>query len=681
MSVITLRRLSLPLCALLLSANTFAQSADDSFNAAVEAYRSGDLQTAADSLKALLAENPSHEDAFRLWETVEQDTIKQMLLERGEMGLLAERFLGLARLGQQEILADPGNAQELVGKLLDGDGLEREKALLTLRGKFGSWAVPALLPALADRSSTDHRVYAMQALVHLGSAAVLPLVATLKSDDELLRRSAAAVLGTLKDARAAAALAWMAAEDSDTVNQQIAADALDKLGLPSSDPVALTRALAEGYFRGDAELTAPFGSAAVLWSWKDGKLQGTPVLAGLLALDLAEDSARTALEHGAGDTMRPLLAAIHASQKAEITAAAKLTELSGNEQLAAAQERLPKLDVDLALAGSHRGKGLIECLAGGRRQVQAAVTLMDAMGSSLEERQALKTALVDGDPAVAFAASMALARQGDADPGVVARLATGLVGVPPRTAMSIGDTGLSGSANGWQLLSSDSVAEGLLRAKALPRKDVIVLQDGLQGVTLDTMVFALKNDPRTADVPVVIVTKDVDSVSALYGEKVAKVLPTAAWTDVAAVAGERAPDQQAATDRARRSAEVLGRLPASVVRATAGEITSALQSATDDSVRGAVLPLAAYAGITEALPAVELLVLDESLAPEVRVQALHAAARLWALNNGAAGDSRKLGETLLAMVSGGDATLAMPAAEALGQLRDVPDTAIAGAVQ
>jgi len=681
MSVTTLRCFSLPIFALLLSASAFGQSAEDNFNAAVEAYRNGETAAAVDGLKAALAENPSNEEVFRMWETVDQQTIKDMLLSQGDLGALAERFLGLARVGQQQLSADPGNAAELVDTLLNGDGLERERAILSLRSQFGSWAVPALIGPLADRASTDNRVYAIQALVHLGSASVLPLVAALQSDDEMLRRNAAAVLGTLKDPRAAAGLAWMAANDSDTVNQQVAAEALAKLGLASSDAATLSRALAEGYFRGDDEFLAPYGSASVLWTWTDGKLLGTPVLSGLYPLELAEGYALVALENGAGDTMRPILAAIHAGQKAEITAASRLEGLQGNELLTVAQERLPKLEVDLALAGSHRGRGLITCLAGGRRQVPAAITLMGAMGSSLEERQALKTALVDSDASVAFAAAMALARQGDADPGVVARLATGLVGVPPRTVMSLGDTGLSGSTGGWQLLTDDAVAEGLLRAKALPRKDVVVLQDGLQGVTLDTLVFALKNDPRTADVPLIIVTADVEGVTALYGDKVARVVASAGWADVAAAAGERSPDQAAAADRARGAAEALGRLPAPIVRATAGEVTAALESANDDAVRSAVLPLAAYAGIVEALPSVELLVLDEALAPEVRAEALRAAARLWALNNGAAGDSNKLGTALLAMVSGDDAALALPAAEALGQLRGVSDAAIAGAVQ
>src|SRR5262249_44670600 len=152
---------------------------------------------------------------------------------------LAERFLGLARLGRQEIVADPGKAQEVVDQLMSGDEMARQKAMLDLTATYGSWAVPALVGPLGDRANSDHRVFAIQALVHLGAAAVLPLIQVLKSDDVTTRRNAAAVLGTLKDPRAAAALAWMAKDDADEVCKQVAAEALGKIGATNgNDPVA-----------------------------------------------------------------------------------------------------------------------------------------------------------------------------------------------------------------------------------------------------------------------------------------------------------------------------------------------------------------------------------------------------------------------------------------------------------
>ncbi len=681
-----LRRLSVPLCvatcAALFPAGAAAQGAEESFQAAVEAFRTGDTAGATEHLKAVLAENPGHDAAFRMWEAVEQQVITDMLLSRGELGTLAERFLGLARLGREEIASDPGVAEEIVGRLLAGDELERQQAMLDLRAKCGGWAVPALVGPLGDRGNPDNRVTAIQALTHLGSDAVLPLVAVLKSEDEMTRRNAAAVLGSLKDPRAAAGLAWMARDDADQVARQVAGEALAKIGVKdASDAVTVSRVLAESFFRGDPDVTRPFVSSSVIWEWKDGALHGRPVLGGLFALEVAEGIARDALAHDAGDSARPLLAAIHAGEKAEIVAAGSMAALEGNELLAAAQGRLPSLDVDIALAGSHRGRGLVTCLSGKRRQVAAAVTLMDAMGSSNEERQALNAALVDGDPSVSLAAATALARQRIVDPAIVARLAASLTGVPVRTVVSIGATGLSGSAAGWQLVASDTVAEGLLRAKALPPKDVIVVQDGLAGVTLDTVVFGLKEDPRTASVPIIIVTSDVDATTQLYGDKVAKVVSSASFADVASVAGERDGMQQAAIDRARAAADALALLPLAALRSASAEMAAAARSAGDDGLRAAVLGVCAHAGIVDVLPTVEELILDKDTPATVRAAALNAAARLWGLNGGANGNADALGEALLALVDGGDASQSLPAAEALGQLRGFKDSAMSGALQ
>src|SRR5262249_59107558 len=113
----------------------------------------------------------------------------------------------------------------------------------------------------------------------------------------------------------------------------------------------------------------------------------------------------------------------------------------------------------------HRGRGLMLCLSGKRRQVPAAVTLMDAMGGSNEERQALNTALADSDPALSLAAAIALARQHVVDPAVVTRLAAALAATPERTVFAIGTTGLSGSAPRRQPQGADSAAEGPPRAQ------------------------------------------------------------------------------------------------------------------------------------------------------------------------------------------------------------------------
>jgi hypothetical protein len=246
--------------------------------------------------------------------------------------------------------------------------------------------------------------------------------------------------------------------------------------------------------------------------------------------------------------------------------------------------------------------------------------------------------------------------------------------------MSIGNTGLASSGAGWQLMSSGNLAEGLLRAKSLPPKDVIVVQDGLQGVTTDTIVFSLMNDPRTADTPLIIATRDVGGVEALYGDKVAKIVSNASLSDVAEVAGDRDEMQQRALGYARRAADALVMLPGSVSKIATGEVVSALADGDDDGVRISIMRLAAHAAMTEALSPVEAMLLDDSASSELRIAALNTAAHLWAVNAGSSGNAGALSTALIAMVGAGD-ELSLPAAAALGQLRGVSDADISGAVQ
>jgi hypothetical protein len=644
-----------------------AQSGDQSFAQAAAAFEAGDTAGAAELLKAALAENPSHEEAFRMWQAVDEQLVRDLLLARGELGVLAERFLGLATLGRREMQADPEAAAEVVDRLLAGDELERQRALLELRASFGSWAVPALVGPLGDLSSTDNRVFAMQALVKLGSDAVLPLVAVLDAEDLTTRRNAAAVLGTLRDTRGAPGLAWMAQKDEDPVARQTATESLTKLGLGSTDPATLSRAVADGFFRRDEIVLAPYGAPAVVWEWTDAGLTGRHTLSGLFPLEVAEAYARSAIAHGAGDALRPLLAAIRAAQKAEILASEHMTDVLDAGLLEEARARLPAIDVDLALAGHTRGRGLIHCLAGGRRQPAAAVVLMRAMGASTEERQALTTALQDSDPAVAIGAAITLARLGADDPVIVERLAAALRGTPQRLVMSIGQTGLGGGAPGWQSIASVDVAEGLARAKALPPKDVIVIQDGAGGVTLDTLVFAILNDPRTADTPIIIVTRDVPGVAALYEGKVAKVVGTASFSDVQEVAADRDAAQEEALDRARRAGAALAALPPASVRPASGTVAAALASVGDASVREAILGVVARAQLTDALPAVESYVLDDTLDTPVRTAALRAAASLWGVS-APRGNAQVLAGAIEPLLASDDEPLRLAAAGALGQI-------------
>lgn len=638
-----------------------AQSAESLFEDGVDAFRRGDNEAAIEAFRASLANNPSNEDAFRMLDRVEHQVLLEMLMERGELGAMAERYLGLAKVGAQVVAQDPGGARDVVARYLDGDTRERRAALLEMQANYGAWAVPALLGRLGDKSDINVRISAQQALLGLGEVATVPLMAALAVEDDLTRTNVCATLGGLRDPRAAGALAWVARhDDSDTV-RAMADAALDKLGVDTKDPATLSIALAEGWLTGEGALVRPYDAPAVAWTYADGRLQGRAVLNGLAALDLAELTLRHGLS--AGGDVRGWLAAVHAARRAEIVHAGRAADVDA-DLLADAEAELPALDLNLALAGPARAAALQILLA--HNLHAAAAELIGAMGGGDGEASALRAALGEA-PAVAIAAALALGEDGATDAAVVGRLGQALSTIPDRMVVSIGDTGLSGSPAGWQVLSSSSVVDGLTRAKAAPPKDVVVIRDGTQGVTLDTMVFGLRNDPRTADVPIVVVTDDVDRVEALYGDTVSAVVARASASDVEAAAGDRSAAQQRYLDRALAAAQVLGGMAPDAVASVGEHVTTALGSDADDAVLVAVLGLAGRGRVTGARGAIEGLILDGA-SRDVQVAAMHAAAKVWSAAGGPGGNADDLKSALGDALASGDAELAQAAAAALGQL-------------
>lgn len=648
-----------------------AQDAESLFESGVAAYESGDTQGAIDAFKDALAQNPGNEDAFRFWQKLEQDQILGMLMDGGEVGALAKRFLGIAKVGRSAVLSDPGGARDLVNTYLSTGSLESEQALSELNATYGEWAVPALLGPMADRSDTNRRVLAIKALIRLGDRAVPPLMQALSSDDVTTRSNAASVLGSIGDIRAAASLAWLAAGDDNDVVRQTAAEALsrlgddlDAMGLRTRDPSTLALRLASKWVQGDADIVKPYADGQVAWSWQDGALMGEAILGGLYQLHLAEGTLDQAMALGGGKEISAGLAAVHASMKAEIMAAADVPGLQDSDLLASATDGLPSLEVKLAMAGDARGAALGTLLS--HDQASAAAALIGSMGTGKGEVAALRGALDSDFQAVSVAAALALGSNGLAGSRVVSVLAEALKSIPDRLVFSIGDTGLSGNAAGWQHLGSSTAAEGLMKAKQFPPKDVIVVRDGLNGVTLDTVIFGLLNDPRSADVPVVIVTDESDLVSARYGDQVAAVVSEVSLADLQQVAGEADMLARDAAGRAIAAAQVLQHLPSAATAGAANSIEQGLERAGGDDVKIALLGLAGHVGA--GLSQVEQIVLAGG-SDELRIAALNAVGQLWAAHGGALGAADALSDAVhAALEEGGTGPLGLAAARALGNM-------------
>ena len=115
-----------------------AQDAERLFESGVDAYRRGDNAAAIEQLKAALATNPGNDAAFALWQRAEQEVLLEMLIERGELGALTERFLTLAKVGRHVVASDPGGAADVVATYLDGDATVGFNDLTMLLGAWGA---------------------------------------------------------------------------------------------------------------------------------------------------------------------------------------------------------------------------------------------------------------------------------------------------------------------------------------------------------------------------------------------------------------------------------------------------------------------------------------------------------------------------------------------------------------
>ena len=204
----------------------------------------------------MLAEDPSNADAYEMWQVTEHEIWMKLLTLEGEYGLVAKRLMDLASSGRAEISNDVEAIRALVKQLYTDDVPTRIRATRELSAAHGEYAVAVMVHALADQGDADKRVITMQALTQMGSDVVLPLLASLESEDAYLRRNVALTLGYIGDPRANAALAGLASSDPEQSVRTAATEALSRCG-GSNDAVAQFLALGDAYYAEDDSVLMP----------------------------------------------------------------------------------------------------------------------------------------------------------------------------------------------------------------------------------------------------------------------------------------------------------------------------------------------------------------------------------------------------------------------------------------
>lgn len=616
----------------------------DTFATVIDLLQRGKKDEALAQLKKVVAMSPDQKAAYELWKSRDYADWRDLLVQGGDFELAARRLIDLARVERKALQNDKDAILALVKTATTSeDAVERRKAARTIAADHGAYAVPYLLPLLAEGGDEERRILAMHTLSQLGHDATVPVAEALKSDSPMLRRNAAFVLGNLGSSHGVAALQHVAASDPDPVVRQSASDSLVRLKAQGS---ALTNYLAAGeaYWR-RSDVALKRGEAGdVVWDWKDGQLVGTTIPRALYGSEMSKRAYYDALRVDPNST-----AALAGLARAYVDGQTRIDAM-----VAAGQDVGAWKDAIGATLIAVNGAGVEALDVALQSSVEAgdaatAAALCRVLGPlAPAPTSGLRSALAANDGAIRSESAVALAqiasRSGSsAGADVVAALGESAGREILRLALVVdGDAAranaLAESLRGLGTYATvaDNGALGLVIVRRAPALDVVFVADSLSDITTAQIVDEVRGDERTANVPVIVVTKDKDGAAATYGDRIAGTSTGAEDLEAAkpALSTELAGDRALAVTLAARSATALAHLGE---QDDMGPALSGLTLATTRDDATAIPAMAALGarGTASQAPALLAALADESRSEEARSAAGAALARVVSRNGSA----------------------------------------------
>ena len=557
---------------------------------------------------------------------------------------------------------DRDQITRLSAEAAEGDWLEQRQAISDLAENHGAYAVNGLLRWIGGRADVENRVRAIFALRRLGPGAEPAFLAGLHSDDPMVRRNLCLVLAEVGSSRSIPSLVRVAQHDADPLAQEQARAALANLGAApalqgggsAADLLAdLALACASGAQSPSADED---GSQVFFWNGREiaHKAVSEALYPHAYARLFAEDALR--LEPGNQRAQEALLAAYRGMHEA-IAAGG---DEEWNDDLAAISDLL-------ALGG---------------------VTLAEEEGGESEPEADSDTATLAGasdlirsdDKRLRYKAALSLAGP-EASSEVIEVLAAALSESSIRQILVVDNdvTELNQilsqlNERGTSAVGALTGAQGLVRAKATPVKDVVILRSTLTDLAADQVIRALSRDVRTQDVPVIVIGSEGEQerLEALLGDQVVSVVPAPVNRAVLQPALDAAFEQVqfneqrlAAEDFSRRAAEALARMDAGSLSAVSDALVAAI--GRDDSIQIPALRALQKVGAPGGEAPAAALFSDETASTEARVAAAGALEGILARHGAAPGTLAALQDAL----SGDDPALKSAAARVLGVARSV----------
>ncbi len=540
---------------------------------------------------------------------------------------------------------DPSRIAELAATAASGDWRERTAAIDTLRDEHGAYAVNGLLRWIGSQADVERRVQAIYALRRLGAESVLALAAGLHSDDAMVRRNICIVLSAIGDERVLPSLACIAAHDEDELTREKAAEAISRIGFSANgDPAAMLADLARRFRTG--ELGDEDRSRVFFWNGKAiGAREVPPEAYGpAYGKVFAEDALRVDPTHAGA--LSELIDSYVALQTA-------LGEDGGEDW------NLARLS-ELVALGGHAPE--IEPMEA--PEVEPVANADGMLGSNMKEDR--------------YAAALSLAASNPSNPSsrVVETLGQALSESAIRQVLVIHDDPVILNELVAMLRTRDMFAVGaktgamgLMRAKAAPVKDAIVMSTSVTDVPVAALVSSLDLDVRTKDVPIIVLggETEVERVSASLGDSVAGVVPMPVTLavlqpalDTAFEAAQLNDQRMQAADFSRKAAQTLASLDGASLAPAADAIVAAI--GRDDDVQIPALKALAKAKTASGQAPAAALFSGPGASTEARVAAAEALAGIVSSHPLQPGTRQAMVDAL----AGDDAELRVAAARVLG---------------
>jgi len=671
-----------------LSSSAYAQDdeLESLFDNGVNLYKRGKLQESLQVFQNVLAQNPSHEMAFIFWNKAgNQKIILEMLLQKGEYESAAKRLIEMATVGRKDKQEDSARIQELVNLIVTGGQVERTEALLILVADHGEYAVEHMYKEMAS-DDIEARVNIITSLARLGDQAVLPLIQVLNCEDATIRRSAAGVLGRIRDLRAVPALKKMASSDDSNEAKQVAAISIERItgkdvnSLPSA--AELFTKHAADYINKVDSIIRPFEVSRVIWKWRNNELIKSPVYSGLFGLELAEECCYQALSCQPGNKKAiALLAVAYAAQRAEAKAtrvAAEDDEDSLPETLTNAQDSLVTASRLVALAGID---GLNEALNFTLQgdHILTSVELINIIAEARANVPALDQALKSESKLVSYTAATALASLGVHTAEVVKTLVSAFQESAIQEILVIDNQPNSRNAlvndlkaAGYFATAAENGTEGFERAMSFPKKDLVILRVGLDDITTDKVVFSLGSN-----LPVMLLCSDEEmtKVKGMWTGKVAGFIssPTAAdvyMPEVKSIIGE------AMTEEKERAMVLSAGAGCCLLCVDKSFLTPYMDDMVavlgkPDNVRIHALNVLANIGYPAGLEKIKEVLGDDGASLDCRVAAAYALGAIFEKTEGAV-DAEAL-DLLIAAMGSDEVKLSSGAGAAVGKAAELPE--------